>query len=215
MSAPFYSYDPCVCTGLPCGACYPYSTKPCAASRNDLSICSVCPGGGCSPCPAPVRPCPEPCPPMPILPCLPPCPPCDKVKSEFQAFPYITLLFHTFRYYGQFKCISLVRSHSVRNINFWHLVNIHLYTNISDTQTLKLNLSQGHFFYRLPHRCRNLYHYANQQRFPAAGQIAANPVLATAVRNQECVCRNAAVTQEFLSALTTADPVCRCGEGLK
>ncbi|PZC80173.1 small proline-rich protein 2H-like [Helicoverpa zea] len=78
MSAPFYSYDPCVCTGQPCGACYPYTTKPCAASCNDLRPCSVCPGGGCSPCPAPVRPCPTPCPPCPVLPCLPPCPPCDK-----------------------------------------------------------------------------------------------------------------------------------------
>lgn len=79
MSAPFYSYDPCVCTGMPCGACYPYSTKPCAASMNDLGKCSVCPGGGCSYCPAPVRPCPAPCPAPPILPRLPPCPPCDKV----------------------------------------------------------------------------------------------------------------------------------------
>lgn len=81
MSAPFYSFDPCVATGQPCGACYPYTTKPCVASCNDLRPCSVCPGGGCSPCPAPVRPCPEPCPAPPILPCLPPCPPCDKVSK--------------------------------------------------------------------------------------------------------------------------------------
>ncbi|XP_004930236.1 small proline-rich protein 2H [Bombyx mori] len=78
MSAPFYSYDPCVCSGMPCGACYPYTTKPCAASCNDLRVCSVCPGGGCSPCPPPVRPCPEPCLPIPVLPNLPPCPPCEK-----------------------------------------------------------------------------------------------------------------------------------------
>ncbi|CAB3239882.1 unnamed protein product [Arctia plantaginis] len=82
MSAPFYSFDPCVATGQPCGACYPYTTKPCVASCNDLRPCSVCPGGGCSPCPAPVRPCPEPCPAPPILPCLPPCPPCDKPRTE-------------------------------------------------------------------------------------------------------------------------------------
>ncbi|KPJ16683.1 hypothetical protein RR48_10282 [Papilio machaon] len=81
MSAPFYSHDPCVCTGRPCGACYPYTTKPCVASCNNLSACSTCPGGGCSPCPAPVRPCPEPCPPTPILPCLQPCPPCDKPST--------------------------------------------------------------------------------------------------------------------------------------
>ncbi|KAL4702979.1 hypothetical protein ACJJTC_008757 [Scirpophaga incertulas] len=64
--------------GMPCGACLPYSTKPCVASFNNLRSCSVCPGGGCSPCPAPVRLCPDPCPAMPVLPCLPPCPPCDK-----------------------------------------------------------------------------------------------------------------------------------------
>lgn len=94
MSAPFYSFDPCVCTGMPCGACYPYSTKPCAASRNDLGVCSVCPGGGCSPCPAPVRPCPCPCPAPPILPCLPPCPPCDKVCRIVEQFCELVMICH-------------------------------------------------------------------------------------------------------------------------
>ncbi|KAI8438379.1 hypothetical protein MSG28_010929 [Choristoneura fumiferana] len=90
MSAPFYSYDPCVTSGCPCGACYPFSTKTCAASCNDLRPCSKCPGGGCSPCPAPVRPCPPPPPPEPILPCLQPCPPCDKPSMPLHPpAPYI------------------------------------------------------------------------------------------------------------------------------
>ncbi|XP_037968564.2 small proline-rich protein 2D [Plutella xylostella] len=75
-SATFYTFDPCVRSGLPCGACPPYTKDPCVASYNDLRRCSCCPGGGCSECPAPVRPCPSPCPPPPVLPCLPPCPPC-------------------------------------------------------------------------------------------------------------------------------------------
>lgn len=77
MSAPYYSFDPCVCTRQPCGACRPYTTKPCVASYNDLRRCSTCPGGGCSYCPAPVRCCPEPCVPPPVLPCCPPIVPCD------------------------------------------------------------------------------------------------------------------------------------------
>lgn len=78
MSLTSYTFDPCLRSGLPCGASKPFSNNPRIYSWNDLRPCSSCPGGGCSSCPAPVRPSPTPCPPQPALPWLPPCPPCER-----------------------------------------------------------------------------------------------------------------------------------------
>lgn len=82
MSLTYYTFDPCLRAGFPCGACPPFSNNPpCRYSSHQLPPCSRCPGGGCSQCPAPVPPVPGPSPPpLPALPWIPPCPPCEKPR---------------------------------------------------------------------------------------------------------------------------------------